>query len=346
MGPIWQLVDSSAIGGIERHIEMLSRGLIRVGLDCEVVLYASYGPNPWLEQLKAADVPFRILKGNVTDLRAAMRTAQPAMVHTHGYKAGILGRAVARLSKTPIISTFHSGERGTFPVSLYQTLDEMSAFLAPAIAVSDPIRERLPKGSELVYNFVDMPDKTTDPMRNRYRIGYVGRFSHEKAPDLYCGLADILKQAASFEAVEWHAYGDGPMLDDLTQSAAGVVNFHGLQTDMSAIWPTLDLLVMPSRAEGLPLAALEAMSYGIPVVAPKIGALPDVIKHGETGWLYDPGDLEAAADHIAEWSTLETAQRQQMFEECRDHIATNFSVQSRLKTMLALYNKCGLKLAA
>lgn len=345
-GPVWQLIDSSAIGGIERHIEMLARGLRRLNIDCEVVLYARYGENPWFQQLKAAQIPFRVLKGNVTGLLADVRKANPSLVHTHGYKAGILGRAACRLTNTPVVSTFHSGERGAFPVSMYQTLDEMSAFLAPSIAVSEPIRKRLPRSASLVHNFIDMPQKTTNPSRKFRNAAFVGRFSHEKAPDNFCTLSEMLQCAPAFQNVEWHAYGDGPMFDEIKQQADKSIVLHGLQTDMTEVWPMIDLLVLPSRAEGLPLAVLEAMSHGIPVVAPKIGALPDVIIHGENGWLFESNDLDEAADHMMLWAEMAEDQRQLMFDSCRAHIAKNFSVQARLKTLMDIYARSGFKAAA
>lgn len=346
MGPVWQLIDSSSVGGIERHIEMLTRGLRRIGVECQVVLYANHGKNPWFEQLKAANIPYRVLKGTVGDLTRAMRTAAPSLVHTHGYKAGILGRAVARLTGTPVVSTYHQGELGPFPVSVYQKVDEYSSFLAPAIAVSDRIRENLPVKAELVYNFIDMPEKETDPTRTRLRAGFVGRFNHEKAPDHFCALVDMVHMAPAFERVEWHTYGEGTMHEELEKIHDGHINFHGVQTDMSLVWPNLDLLLMPSRAEGLPLAALEALSHGIPVIAPKLGALPDVISHGENGWLFEPGNLDEAADYLMEWADLDADKRKRIFQKSRQHVAENFSVQSRLKVMLDIYSRSGFKHAA
>ena len=343
---IWQLIDSSTIGGIERHIEMLAGVLKDAGYNCEVVLYDEHGKNPWFKQLEAARIPYHVLGGTTRGLYKAIKSQKPALIHTHGYKAGILGRAAARLSKTPVVSTFHSGERGPFPVSMYQYVDEMSAFLAPAIAVSKPILKNLPHGSDLMHNFVTMPTSAADVTNPNSRIGFVGRFSSEKGPDYFCALAKSLCGTPEFERVSWHAYGDGPMLADLKKSSSNHVTFHGMQTDMTDIWPTLDLLVIPSRAEGLPLAALEAFSHGIPVVAAKLGALPDVIKHSDTGWLFNAGDMETASRHITQWVTKSTAQKTAMFTACCETIRNNFLVESRLEKLIQIYKKSGFKTAA
>jgi len=152
--------------------------------------------------------------------------------------------------------------------------------------------------------------------------------------------------APSFQNVEWHAYGDGPMFNEIEKQANETIILHGLETNMTNVWPSLDLLVLPSRAEGLPLAVLEAMSHGIPVVAPKLGALPDVIIHGVNGWLFEPNQLDEAADYMIEWAEMTAAKRKVMFDACRAHIAENFSVQARLKTMIDIYYRSGFKEAA
>lgn len=346
MGPIWQFIDSSGIGGIERHVEILAGGLLDNQKACEVIIYADHDNNCWLKQLKAAHIPFRVLGGSVTEFTSALRLHKPSLVHTHGYKAGILGRSAARLLNIPAVSTFHSGERGNFPVSLYQKFDEISAFLAPSIAVSSPIKERLPFEADLVHNFVKVPTNLSLPQRDRLQVGFVGRFSHEKAPDYYCALTDMLSSAPNFDTIDWHAYGDGPMLDELRQAYGDHISFHGVETDMDSVWPTLDLLVIPSRDEGLPLAALEALSYGIPVVASSLGALPEAVKHRKTGWLFPPGNLDAAADHMTEWADLTQSEREQQFHLCRAHVQKNFSIQSGLASILNIYNKSGLDVAA
>lgn len=343
---IWQLVDSSTLGGIERHIEMLAGGLRNAGYNCEVMLYDDHGKNPWFQQLEAADIPYQVLEGTTRDLHKTIREQTPDLIHTHGYKAGILGRAVSRLLQTPVVSTFHSGERGPFPVSLYQYLDEMSAFLAPAIAVSKPILKQLPLGSHLMHNFVTMPTSAADVTSQNSRIGFVGRFSHEKGPDQFCALARTLSDQPGFERVSWHAYGDGPMFANLNILQNDHISFHGMQPDMKEIWPTLDLLIITSRAEGLPLAALEALSHGIPVIASRLGALPDVIQHGDNGWLFKAGDMNKAAEYISQWVMMNTAQKTAMFTACRETVRDHFLVESRLDKLLRIYKKSGFKTAA
>jgi glycosyltransferase involved in cell wall biosynthesis len=331
---IWQLVDGRALGGIERHVGILAAALRKHGLPTEVVRYADYGDGPWLRQLAADGVPTQALAGNPLALLAALRRERPALVHTHGYKAGILGRLAARLTAIPCVSTFHAGERGPFPVWCYQSLDCWTSFLAQRIAVTDSIARALPFGAVVVENFVDVPPQPrSDPPPPR--IAFVGRLSPEKGPDLFCALARLLGPVFAFDC-----FGDGPMAGALAAEYGDLVRFHGFVAP-DRVWPQVGLLVMPSRAEGLPMAALEAMAAGIPVVASRVGGLPDLIHIGETGWLFDVGDLAAAAKAIADWGALDAAARLALAAACRARVAERFGIAAHLQEILAVYAAAG-----
>lgn len=332
---IWLLVDSRTVGGIERHVAILSEALERSGEPAEVVLLADHGDNPWRQQLKASNLTCRTLDGSMGGLLRAVAKAKPALLHTHGYKANILGRVAARLTRTPVVATFHAGERAPFPVGAYQTIDEWSSVLGGRIAVSDAIQRSLPFKSTLVQNFLltpRMPPASPLPRR----IGFVGRLSHEKAPDRFCEIARRCRGVA-----EWHVWGDGPMRAELERTYAADVVFHGLVTDLTAVWSSLGLLVMPSRAEGLPMAALEALAAGVPIAATAVGGLPNLVDPGRTGWLFDgenPGDAERA---IGAWAKLDEVQQGNMRANCWSVVREAFSEQRQLPKILDVYRTAG-----
>jgi glycosyltransferase involved in cell wall biosynthesis len=332
---IWILVDSSTLGGIERHVATLADALRRVPLAAEIVLLAAHGTNPWLQQLEAARLPYRLLDGSLAGLTSALRIARPQLLHTHGYKANIMGRLSARALGIPVVATFHAGERGAFPVSAYQLIDEYSSFLGGRICVSEAIRSQLPYDAVVTDNFMvapELPPRIALPRR----IGFVGRLSIEKAPDLFCQLA---RRCQGPE--EWHIWGDGPMRADLEREFRGLVRFHGLVTDLSTAWSSLGLLVMPSRAEGLPMAALESLAAGVPLIASSVGGLPSVIRTNRTGWLFDAGDLDAAVRHIDSWRALTPSDQEQMRRACWEFVKTSFSEARQLPKILTAYQAAG-----
>ncbi len=335
---IWLMVDSSGIGGIERHIATLAQSFKKRGIAAEVILFGKHGENPWLRQLEAANLSVRILDNSFSSLVSALKQHRPVLLHTHGYKAGILGRIAARLKGIPVVSTFHSGEQVPFPVNIYFLLDRYTAFLARGISVSKEIRDRIPFTTSHIPNYVLPPDSPpTGPLPRR--VGFVGRLSHEKAPDLFCQLA-----RSATNNVEWHVYGDGPMRAGLEQRYGDCVTFHGVVTDLDAVWRNMGLMLMPSRFEGLPLAALEALGHGIPVLASHVGALPDVVKTGKTGWTFQPEDMEGAKAGLESWLGLGEQEQASMRQACRIHLSKEFSEEKRLSQLLEVYRAAGLSL--
>ena len=336
---IWLLVDSSGIGGIERHIATLWQSLSKRNIRAQVVLFGRHGDNPWLQQLASVNASVRILDNSFSDLLQALKQEKPALLHTHGYKAGVLGRIAARLNGIPSVSTFHSGEQPPFPLNVYYRLDEWSSFLGQRIAVSEPIRAHIPYGARHIPNYVLPPDNPPEGPLPR-RVGFVGRLSHEKAPDLFCELA----KRANRDDIEWHIYGDGPMHAELEQAHGDRVIFHGMVTDLKEAWKNMGLMLMPSRFEGLPLAALEALGHGVPLLASRVGALPDVVKSKRTGWMFERQDMDGAMAGLQAWLTLNEAQQIAMRQSCREHLLTEFSEQKRLSQLFEVYRAAGLKL--
>jgi len=340
-GGVRLLLDTSGIGGIERHVTVLTAALRRRGVDASILRLADHGDNPWLQQIDAAGIPHAVNTGGAIGLGRRLASEDVGLLHTHGYKAGILGRIVARALGIPVVSTFHAGETGQFPVNLYQFADEWTSALGVRIAVSPAIASRLPFSSHLIPNFIETPAKPTEaPLPAA--IGFVGRLSHEKGPDLFCQVASRVKASVGGgSAMPWLVFGDGPMGPDLRRDFCDTVSFRGMVSDIGQAWREIGLLLMPSRAEGLPMAALEALAAGIPVASARVGAMPDVIRHGENGWLFDPGDIGAMRAIIGEWSQRRgvdsTALRRAAWRTAREA----FGVESGLDRTLEAYRDAG-----
>ena len=105
---------------------------------------------------------------------------------------------------------------------------------------------------------------------------------------------------ASVLPVEVHLLGDGPLRSDLERRATrlreGVaVRFHGFRDDLPAVLPAADLVALSSRREGMPLALIEAMAAGVPVVATAVGGVPELVIQGKTGLLVPDGDSGSLA---------------------------------------------------
>jgi glycosyltransferase involved in cell wall biosynthesis len=336
-GSIRLLVDSSGIGGIERHVAVLTGALRRRGYDARILLMDDHGDNPWLAQLAADGLPFDVNRLGIKGLFERLRAERIGLLHTHGYKAGVVGRPVGRLLGVPVVSTFHAGETGPFPVNVYQWLDVWTSVLATRISVSPAIAKGLPFRSRLIPNFIaTAADPPAGPLPRV--VGFVGRLSHEKGPDLFCRAAP-----SALPDIRWVAFGDGPMRADLERQYGTRVEFRGMVSNIAEAWREIGLLLMPSRAEGLPMAALEALAAGVPVAASRVGAMPDVIRDGENGWLFDAGDLDAIGAVLRLWDR-EREQRGGAWRVAAWSAARErFGLESGLERTLEAYSAAGFK---
>ncbi len=164
----------------------------------------------------------------------------------------------------------------------------------------------VPKGRLLtIYNGVDVERYKPGVARPEFctvaRIGAVGRLVAEKDyPTLLAALAILKTENVRFFA---EIAGDGPLAADLKERAralglADVLRFRGNCDNVPAFLQELDIYVLSSRHEGLPIAVLEAMATGLPVVATRITAIPEIVEHDCTGLLVPPGDPAAMAAAI------------------------------------------------
>lgn len=329
---IWQLFDSRNLGGLETHVMQLAEALSTAGFPVRIMLLTDYGPHPMQELVEQIGVPMEALDGSFGGLRSALRSRRPRLVHTHGYKGGLFGRIAARLTATPVVSTFHAGDAGTGKLRLYTWLDEFTAFLAPAIAVSDPIADRLNTTATVLDNFVSMPGDKAHSAADA--VAFVGRIDVEKGPDLFCQLSEHLP-----EEVPLVMFGDGPMRAELEAEYGSRIDFRGQVTSMAPHWREIGLLCMSSRNEGLPMAALEAMARRVPVAAFDVGDLHKAVVNEVSGWLTPAHDVPQLAAAIRAWYESPSAEKEATGIAARVRVENRFSPKAVLPKVLEIYNR-------
>jgi glycosyltransferase involved in cell wall biosynthesis len=174
---------------------------------------------------------------------------------------------------------------------------------------------------------------------NTMAVGLVGRLHHLKGADYF--IEAIPRVLASKPDVKFILIGAGPEEQSLKALAeergiAGRVRFAGYRRDARRLMPAFDVIVLPSRDEAQSISLLEAMACRRPVVAAKVGGVPEVVDDGITGLLYPAGNVQALAEAIL---TLlnDGARRKAMGEAGRQRVADRFSRQSMLRETVALY---------
>lgn len=145
----------------------------------------------------------------------------------------------------------------------------------------------------VIHNAVILPSsKHSVKDKHNLSIGYVGRFSVEKQPDIFCQLSDRFPGRCV-------AFGNGPLLERCKEKYKHV-RFMGEIKDQDLIYENIDVLVLTSQFENCPMVILEAMSRGIPCVAPNVGGIPEIVKKHVNGSIYNSYDIDEIYDAVVE----------------------------------------------
>jgi glycosyltransferase involved in cell wall biosynthesis len=170
-------------------------------------------------------------------------------------------------------------------------------------------------------------------------IGTVAVFRRQKALHDWIEAARLLHTARP--ETHFIVVGDGPLRVELMQQAnshgmSEVVHFPGLKEDVRPYLGVMDVFMISSVFEGLPLALLEAMAMGCPVVATSVGGIPEVIQHGENGYLVEAGVPKSLAVQVA--SLLDSPDvLRQVGVNARKTIEDRFSVRRMTRQLEATY---------
>jgi glycosyltransferase involved in cell wall biosynthesis len=283
------------------------RGVTRFGRSA--VVHRTGLPLPRLRQLWALDA-----------LRVVLRLpARPVdVVHAHqGEDLATLplARLAARRHRCPLVVTVHCSVGHTLTGRGLRTrllralggwversalrradavvvLTDRTAAALAADGVPAGRVHTIPSGFDPALFARSSPD--VFPGVGRPRIGYVGRLAPQKRADRLVEAFGRMREPASLVVV-----GDGPDRERVQALAAGLPRTHltGFveHTAVPAVLASLDVLVLPSAYEEMGSVLTEAMASGLPVVASDVGGIPEVVRHGETGLLVPPGDVDALA---------------------------------------------------
>ena len=169
-----------------------------------------------------------------------------------------------------------------------------AGFIVPSRSIADAARDRSgidPSRVTVIPNAVDAADMADKPRPPRdaasvLRVGFLGRLDPIK------NVPDLVRAVLPLANVELHVFGDGPDRGRVEAAANGSpkVTVHGF-TDRGEALSQIDVLCLPSSAEGMPMVLIEAMAAGVPVVGRNAPGIRDVINDGETGLLFVAGEI-------------------------------------------------------
>jgi glycosyltransferase involved in cell wall biosynthesis len=291
------------------------------------------------------------------------------LVHVHRYKDSVLGMAAARLAGVPhVVRTVHGLREPMtswdgLKFRLYEALDRVMLLCCAdlVVAVSRQMAEALrtsgyrPTSVTQIHNGIDLTAiaarRPADAVRRELGIdpdalviGTAGRLSPVKGHDgLLRAVRLILDELPEARVL---LVGGGPLRGALEEQAAalGVAHacvFAGARQDVHDLTAAMDIFVLPSLHEGIPMAVLEAMAYGKPVVATAVGGLPEVIQDGINGVLVPPGDHRALANACVALAR-DRERAATLGVRARRHVEDRFSHQQSGRALLAAYRSVAL----
>ncbi|MBU0512919.1 MAG: glycosyltransferase [Chloroflexi bacterium] len=357
----WLVTELNTIGGTETFVYQTVPRLRHLGWDVRVITLMSGGK--LIDELRQENVPvIELGLKNKMDLDVVWRLRKiwqenpPALLHTHLYHAGILGRLVARwVQISPVIVHQHGPEhnRSGFRTWLDRQFSHwVTRYVTTCEAVSHILETRegiSDQQIETISNGILEPERRIPPTRPKDWLapeGYVsvvcvGRLSPEKGQDLLLqALAKLKKQNMQVYTV---FIGDGPQRDQLSTDVVRLdlqnrVSFLGIRSDVYDWLFNADIFVLPSDWEGVSLAILEAMAASLPVVATAVGGTPEVVLDGVTGLLVPPRDPDALAKAILRLLG-DPGLRLRMGQAGRERVEKHFAISETVRKTEALYQK-------
>jgi len=325
---ILHLIDSLRRGGAELLLRDLAARQLELGHRVSVG-YST--PGPLVRELEARGIRTIHLPrlARVDPILAwriyrLARRARPDVLHTHLFKSDFHGRLAGRLAGVPVIvSTLHSSDPWAQNPVLGWLYGQTARFADGLIAVSEEVRRYHraqtgvpPEKIRTIENGIALARFREDPAaRAKFRgefglspqetvLGVVGRLVPDKGMSVFLEAAAQVRAAAQVQRdrpeIRFLIAGEGPLREMLETQARessleGQVIFCGFREDVPALMQAIDLLIFSSLREGLPLALLEGMAAGKPVIATAVGGIPGVVVDGETGVLIPPGEAGALA---------------------------------------------------
>jgi len=295
---------------------------------------------------------------------------KPTIVHTHTSKAGLLGRLAAKFAGVPIIvHTPHGhvffGYFGSLKTKIFVNLERLASRVTDKIVALtskekddyllfnidsedkfnvihsgvdlDRFRELSPEEKQKFKGKLGIPE-------NSLIVGTVGRLVAVKGPEYLVRAARYI--ISEFPNTFFLFAGDGDLKQKLRKRAVelGIQNniiFLGWRSDVAKILSVYDVFILPSLNEGMGRVLVEAMALGKPLVASDVGGIPDLVTHGENGFLVPPKNSKELAKYIQ--ILLEDIKQREKMGLAGKEMVVNFSDEIMVESISKMYNELLIK---
>lgn len=314
----------------------------------------------WLAaEMRKRDVPVLLFENRgsrhvalIREIVATIRREKIDLIHSHEFLMNTYGAVASVLSGVPQLATVHGrnyyGDRARRR-GLYRAVSRRACFVAVCEATKEYLVQRVgvaPRRIRVVHNGVDVEEVGrensrvgSDAPQGVPTICTVGRLSRVKNhSDLLFAVRELIGKWPDLRLL---VVGRGRLEDVLRQQVmelglAENVCFAGHLENLNEVWAGVDVFVLPSLSEGLPLSLLEAMAAGVPPVASHVGGMGEAIEDGKTGLLVPPGDRQALARGIMKLLDDRTLARQ-MGKSAQETVVRRFSLTQMVQAYREIY---------
>ena len=286
-------------------------------------------------------------------LVSTLRSLAPDVVHTHMAKAGVVGRLAAWVARVPVrVHTYHGhllyGYFSPLKTKVVVLIERLLGLITThAVVVGSAVRRDLIDAHVVSDGRSSMiPPGISDVGRDiiadrcgatpgKLLVGFVGRLTSIKRPDRFVDMARIV--SADRHDIEFLIVGDGPLGDEVRSAVASLPTVHcvGWRREIAPVLVALDVLVLCSDNEGIPLTLIEAAQCGVAVVTTDVGSVRDVVEDGQTGLVTEttPEALAAAVTRLLD----DPALRAKFGSAGRERALSAFGVETAQRRHRELY---------
>jgi glycosyltransferase involved in cell wall biosynthesis len=314
---VLEVVGNAIVGGMETYVirlcERLPRDRFQVTVMCPYESFFSERIRAMGLEVLVMPMPDETSWSSISTTCAFVEARGIDVIHCHLTNAHLLAGVVGKLTGTPVLFTNHGRQLMPSDVEAHRltgthvsTVCRYTELHALALGVKPAAVHLIPNGVD-VDVFKPQP-RRDGPLRQAMGIGpeaplvgFIGRLSWEKGPETF--LRTVLLAHQALPGVRAVMVGDGPMRGQVEGfirnfQMQDFVHLAGLRDDIPEVLNELDLVVSTSHSEAMPLAVMEAMACGLPVVGTRVGGVPDLIQHGITGYLANDGDIDGLAQSV------------------------------------------------
>ena len=348
---------------------LLSKLVCRAEMNLSVILF---NEGRLEKEIGSLGIPVKVFPENrwgsgkiFLELVREFKKSNFRIVHTHKYKDTILAGPAAKLCGIPhVVRTVHGLREPfeglqAFNMSCYEAIERTvhRSCVDFIIAVSSQIEAKYKAQGQVsrvacIRNGIDLEGKSvqTDRWLTRKElsvdwetclIGTVGRLTPVKGiPYLLDAARILLREGANVKVL---IVGEGSIRQDLLRQTRDLgvsdnVVFLGHREDTDVLLQALDIFVLPSLSEGIPMALLEAMAASRPIVASRVGGIPEIIEDGVEGYLVEPMDVNTLAERCRRLIESPDVARK-MGEQGRKRVESEFSATAMADRVVSVYKE-------